>query len=143
MLQKPRKRDKFLFQKNELLVSISQGIIITLGVLLLYHYFMNHHSLALTRTIVFNTLIISNIFLTFTNRSFTESIFKTIKFKNSLAPFIIIISITFLALINFVPFLKNQFLLSNITAENFLFCFIIASVSVLWLEVYKALPKAI
>ena len=108
MLQKPRKRDKFLFQKNELLVSIFQGIIITLGVLLLYHYFMNHHSLALTRTIVFNTLILSNIFLTFTNRSFTESIFKTIKFKNSLAPFIIIISVSFLALINFVPFLQES-----------------------------------
>ena len=115
MSRKPRERDKALFQKTELWISIAQGIMITAGVLLLYHYFMNHYSLAVTRTIVFTTLIISNIFLTFTNRSFTENIFRTIKFKNSLALWIILISASFLILINFVPFVQDQFLLSNIT----------------------------
>ncbi len=141
MSRKPRERDKALFQKNELWISIAQGIMITAGVLLLYHYFMNHQSLAVTRTIVFTTLIISNIFLTFTNRSFTENIFRTIKFKNSLALWIILISASFLILINFVPFVQDQFLLSNITTADFFFCFIIAFVSVMWLEVYKTLLK--
>ena len=143
MSRKPRERDKALFQKTELWISIAQGIMITAGVLLLYHYFMNHYSLAVTRTIVFTTLIISNIFLTFTNRSFTENIFRTIKFKNSLALWIILISASFLILINFVPFVQDQFLLSNITTADFFFCFIIAFVSVMWLEVYKTFLKII
>ncbi|HXL58052.1 MAG TPA: cation-translocating P-type ATPase C-terminal domain-containing protein, partial [Chitinophagaceae bacterium] len=141
MSRKPLERDKALFQKNELWISIAQGIMIAAGVLLLYHYFMNHHSLTVTRTIVFRTLILSNIFLKFVNRSFTENIFKTITFKNSLAPLIIIISVSFLTLINFAPFVQEQFLLSDITTADFFFCFMTALVSVMWLEVYKVLLK--
>lgn len=141
MLRKPRERRKTLFQRNEMLLSILQGVVIAGGVLLLYHNFMHQHSLAVTRTIVFTTLILSNIFLTFTNRSFAESIFKTIRYKNPLAPFIIIISLSFLALINFVPLLQKQFLLTNISADQFLLCFCVAFASVMWFEVYKSFYK--
>jgi Ca2+-transporting ATPase len=141
MLRTPRDRNKALFQTGEIFLSILQGVIIAMGVLLLYYYFMYHHSLAVTRTVVFVTLIIGNIFLTFANRSFTESIFKTIRYKNSLASFIIIISLFFLALINFVPFLQSQFLLANISLKQFLICFIVAFVSVMWFEIYKMFYK--
>jgi P-type Ca2+ transporter type 2C len=70
----PRRRQRRLFKTDEFLISIFQGIIITSGILVLYYLFMrNGSSLKEVRTIVFTTLILSNIFLTFTNRSFKET----------------------------------------------------------------------
>lgn len=141
MLRKPRPQNKMLFAKNEIWLSIIQGLVITIGVLLLYYYFMERHSLSVTRTVVFTTLILSNIFLTFANRSFTDNIIKTIRYKNPLALPVILISLSFLALIYYVPFIQQQFLLTSIPSDDFYLCLIIAAVSVLWIELYKALVK--
>ena len=65
-----------LFTTEELLISIMQGIVIATGVLILYYFFMNNgHSIEEVRTIVFTTLILSNVFLTFADRSFTKTIY--------------------------------------------------------------------
>jgi len=133
----PRERTRSLFKNDELFITILQGLVIAASVLLIYYFFMQHYSLAITRTVVFTTLISSNIFLTFANRSFTETIFKTIYYKNALAPLIIIISILFLAAILFVPFLQNQFLLADITYSQFLFCLATAFICTMWFEGYK------
>ncbi len=138
MQQTPRERNGGLFTRNELLISIMQGIIIAAGAIILYYYFMNSSaSLQQTRTIVFTTLILSNIFLTFANRSFTKTIYYTSRYKNSLAPIILIISVFFLAALLFVPFVRNLFQLTNITLVQFWLCFGVALASVMWFEVFK------
>jgi len=135
----PRERTRSLFKNDELFITILQGLVIAAGVLVLYYFFMQHYSLATTRTAVFTTLIIANIFLTFVDRSFTETIFKTIYYKNVFASLIIIISILFLAIILFVPFFQEEFLLTDITPAQFLFCLVTAFISTMWFEGYKGL----
>lgn len=138
MQQFPRKRYAWLFSKKELMISILQGIMISAAVLSLYYYFMNTNaSLEQTRTIVFSVLILSNVFLTFANRSFKESIYRTSKYKNTLAPFIIIISAAFLLSIYFIPFIRNLFQLTSINSYQFLLCLIASFIGVMWFEVYK------
>lgn len=138
MRQTPRERSRGLFTKEELLISIVQGIIIAAGVLILYYYYMNNGiSLEQTRTIVFTTLILSNVFLTFANRSFTKTIYYTSRYKNNLAPFILIISASFLAALHFIPAVRNLFQLATITTGQFLLCFGVAFASVMWFEMYK------
>ncbi|HEX6182124.1 MAG TPA: cation-translocating P-type ATPase, partial [Chitinophagaceae bacterium] len=138
MEQLPRERSKGLFTREELLVSLVQGLIIAAGVLILYYYFMQAgNTLEQTRTIVFTTLILSNVFLTFVNRSFNRTIYYTSRYQNPLVPVILIISTLFLVALHFIPFVRELFRLSGITIAQFGLCFAIAFASVMWFEVYK------
>lgn len=138
MLRHPRSRTISLFSFDELLISIIQGLIITAGVMTLYNIFMKDHSLEETRTIVFTTLIFSNIFLTFAGRSFTETIYHTIRYKNNLAPVVLLVSGGFLAAIHLVPQVRDLFKLVPVSVHEFLLCAGVAFISVMWFEIYKA-----
>ncbi len=138
MLLKPRQINKGLFTKDELLISIVQGIIIAVGAMLLYYYFMQANvSIQVTRNIVFTSLILSNVFLTFTNRSFTKTLYYTSKYKNNLAAIILIVSVLFLLALHFVPFITELFQLGTITQFQFFICLAVSFASVMWFEVYK------
>jgi Ca2+-transporting ATPase len=141
MLQSPRKRSLSLFQQDELLISIIQGLLIATGVLWLYYFSMYLGDQPdETRTIVFTTLIISNIFLTFANRSFTENFTRTIHYKNSLAPWILLISVAFLAVLHLVSPIREIFGLTPLPAARLLLCIGVAFITVAWFEVYKTHP---
>ena len=138
MLQAPRERNGGIFTRGETLISVVQGIIIAAGAMILYYYFMKSGaSLEETRTIVFTTLILSNVFLTFANRSFTKTIYYTSRYKNSLAPVILIISAFFLVSLHFIPFVRNLFQLATITQGQFWLCFGVSLACVMWFEMYK------
>jgi Ca2+-transporting ATPase len=137
----PRKRSVTLFEQDELWISIVQGLIITTGILLLYNLTMNSGaSLEHTRTMVFTTFIISNIFLTFTNRSFTQNIFKTIRYKNRLAPLILLASALFLTVILVVSPIQTIFGLTPLSFTEFLRCTGLSFMAVIWFEIYKSHP---
>ncbi|MFZ4680781.1 MAG: cation-translocating P-type ATPase, partial [Flavobacterium sp.] len=94
MLQKPRPLTTTFFNLKEITISIIQGLVITLGLLFMYNYCVDEgFTEKYTRTTVFLTLIISNIFLTLENRSFYYSVFTTIRYKNNLVLMIIGITI--------------------------------------------------
>lgn len=143
MYQPPRNRALGLFAKDELLLSIVQGIIIASCILSLYYFFMmKDAAIEEVRTIVFTTLILSNMFLTFTNRSFTRTIAYTIRYRNNLSPFVVIISVAFIAVLFYVPAVKELFRLSNINLRIFLLCLAVSLVSTMWFEIYKSIiPK--
>ena len=136
--QNPQERNNGLFSREELVISIVQGIVIAAGTLFLYYYFMSSGaSIEQTRNIVFTTLILSNVFLTFVNRSFIDTIIYTSRYQNSLVPFILVISTFFLIILHLVPFIQSLFMLSAISSGQFLLCFGVALISVMWIEVYK------
>ncbi|MBI3720451.1 MAG: cation-translocating P-type ATPase [Sphingobacteriales bacterium] len=138
MQLKPRDRSKGFFFGNELLVSIVQGIVIAAGILVLYYFYMSYNfTLEETRTVVFTALVISNIFLTFTNRSFTENFTKTIFYKNTLALPVVVISILFISVIHFIPAVTQLFGMTVINIYDFLICLATAFAIVMWFEVYK------
>ena len=90
------------------------------------------------RTIVFSMLLISNFFLTFSNRSTTETIVRTIRYPNNLAPLVWIISIIVLLILHYVAPVRDIFQLASISSTQFIFCLAMGMVSVLWVEIYKA-----
>ena len=138
MTNEPRPRTQNIFSGKELRISILQGIVISTGVLSLYFYFMHEqYSLGYVRTVVFTTLMLSNIFLTFCNRSFTESINKTLHYRNSLAPWVFLISSGFLIAINIVPVLQDLFQLATLSFLHYFICLIVSLLSVGWIEFSK------
>jgi P-type Ca2+ transporter type 2C len=138
MRQRPRQVTAGIFSREELLIAIIQGVIIAIGALGLYYYFMNTGaSIEQTRSIVFTGLILSNLFLTFANRSFTRTVYFTSHYKNNLAVAILVVSAIFLIMLHFIPSVQNMFQLGRISLLQFSICFATAFVSVSWFEIYK------
>ncbi|GAA4745823.1 cation-translocating P-type ATPase [Flavisolibacter ginsenosidimutans] len=143
MLQPPRRRNEGWFARDELFISISQGLIIALGILLLYYFYSaTGASITEVRTVVFITLILCNIFLTYANRSFEQTILKTIRYKNNLALPTMVLSICFLLLLLFAPFAQGFFGMTNLPPLRFFVCLFTALLCVGWFELYKANLKS-
>lgn len=135
----PRKKDAGFFDREEIGISVVQGLVIAFGVLLLFFlYAREGASQAEVRTIVFTTLVFSNVFLTFTNRSFTETILHTFRYRNGLTLPVLLLSFLFLASLHLVPFVQGIFGLAPIAPITFFVCFFTAVFTVGWFEWYKA-----
>lgn len=141
MQKKPRKRDIGLFSTSELWVSILQGLMITTATLGLLHHYSGHHSLEEARAMVFTTLLISNIFLTFTNRSFSEPLYRTITYRNRLVPFVLGTSMMLLLLIHLVPEIRSLFGMATLDIKEILICLSTGFAAVIWIEFFKLSGK--
>lgn len=134
----PRKITTSFFEWHELRTSIVQGLAITAFLLGLYLVVVhNGGSETLTRTYVFTTLILANIFLTLVNRSSNESILTSIRKKNKLMSLITTVSLVFAGLILYVPAFQGIFEVQGLTALQLLVCLGTAFASVIWIEGYK------
>ncbi|RAJ09094.1 Ca2+-transporting ATPase [Arenibacter echinorum] len=143
MIQKPRPFTTTFFKFKELITSIIQGLVITLGSLSVYQYaVLESHNESVTRTMVFMVLISSNIFLTLVNRSFYYSIWTTLKYKNNLVPLIIGITLILSALLLFVPPLTSFFQFETLTFKQLGIAVMAGMMSVLWYEIVKGIKRA-
>jgi len=142
MNRPPRLRRSNIITGRELGISLSQGAFIALGILLLYHYYMmKEYPLPYVRTMVFFTLVTANIFLTLVNRSFQESILRTVRYHNRLAPIALSASLVFLGSLAFIPLMREAFGLLPMRATDYAVATGVGMVSALWLEVYKGLSR--
>lgn len=133
-----RDRKSRMFPANELMITVFQGLVIAATILGLYYFTMEAHtSLEETRTLVFTTLLIANVFLTFANRSFTEHFFITVRYKNSLVPWVLLSSVAFIVIIHAISPVRNIFGLTTLSWSDFVLCTLLAFVSVAWFEFYK------
>jgi Ca2+-transporting ATPase len=138
MSEKPRPFAASFFNVKELMTSIVQGVMITVGVLIAYQYAVHQgYNESITRTMVFLTLMSANIMLTFVNRSFHYSVFTTIKYKNNLVPIVIGITILITALLLFVRPLTLFFNFESLSALQIFTSIGIGFLSVLWYEFVK------
>lgn len=127
---------------RQLSLSIIQGLFITAGCLGAGYYFMQTGENEKTvRTVVFITLLFSNILLTLANRSFRYSIRQTILYKNNLMYLILSITTIFIFLILNVPYLRGVFNLEMISLNQILLTFFVALIAVGWIEVWKLIRK--
>lgn len=138
MIQKPRIFTTTFFNWRELTTSIVQGLMITVGTLLVYQYAVYHgFNEHVTRTMVFTTLIASNIFLTLVNRSFHYSIFTTMKYKNNLVLLIIGITVLISGVIVYVEPMTGFFDFEPLTLSQLSTSILAGFLFVLWFEAVK------
>jgi Ca2+-transporting ATPase len=138
MFKKPRPFSTTFFNYKELTTSIVQGLAITIGALTAYQYTISlGFSENTIRTIVFMVLIVANIFLTLVNRSFYYSIFTTLKYKNTLVPLIIGLTILLSLFLLYVPTLTNFFEFSRLSIPQLGIAVFFGTTSVLWFELVK------
>ncbi len=138
MNRKPRPFSKTFFNGRELMTSITQGLMITFGALMIYSYAVaSGYSESLTRTMVFTMLMAANICLTLVNRSFYYSIIVTLRYNNFTVPLIIGISVFITLLLIYVRPLSLFFGFEELNTTQLLICAIAGLLFVLWYEAVK------
>ena len=142
MSRPPENYSNNFFSRNELIGSTVQGLVIALGVLMLYQVMVYNGSDEKTvRTMVFSTLIISNILLTLVNRSFHAYFIETIQYKNNLMRGMLLLTLSLLVLMLTIPFIRSFYEFTNIGLSEILLCLAFGSVSVLWYELFKWIKR--
>ncbi len=144
MQRPPRKLIATFLSGKQLQTSIVQGLIITAGCLGIGYYFMQHDAdVATVRTIIFITLLFSNIFLTLVNRSFKYSVATTFRYKNYMVTIVILITLAFIFSLLFIPFIRALFLLQTISLSSLITCLVGAFISTMWIELFKHKSKQV
>ena len=142
MSQKPRPFTTTFFNLKEILISIIQGLVITLGLLFIYQYCVRENCTeSVTRATIFLTLIASNIFLTLANRSFYYSIFTTLRYQNNLVLIIIGITVLITSLLLLVPVFSTFFMFGTVSTSQIGMSVLVGFVSVMWVEIFKAFKR--
>lgn len=142
MTAKPRKTTYSFLTFRQLFLSIVQGLAITVGCLITgYHYLQAGYDHEAVRTVIFITLLFSNIFLTQLNRSFEFSVFQTLRYRNALVPLVILVTLIFIVCMLFVPAVRNLFSLTMISTAMLFTCIGVAAVSTFWVEIVKLIYR--
>ncbi len=138
MERSPRRLDRTFLSWVELRTSLLQGLVITAGTLLSYRYGV-YLGLGedLTRTLVFTTLVVANIALTLVNRSFEQSVWHTLRYRNPLLGTILLATVLLLPLMLYVPMLRDFFRLASPDLQHAAVAVALGLLSVLWYEGVK------
>lgn len=142
MHRPPRALSDTFLNWRELMISIIQGLVITAGILWMYQHSVSlGNDEAKTRSLVFSTLIFANILLSLVNRSFYYSIFESFKNRNFLLTGISAVVLVLLLCILYVKPVSGFFSVSPLEAKELGMTLIVATISVLWFEVYKLMKR--
>ena len=138
MNRPPKGINERFFGGKKILFSCLQGagiLIMTLAV-----YIIGLHlgyEAKEVRAMAFTTLIVSNISVILTNRSWTDNIFKIIATPNRAVLWVTGGAIFFLALILNIPFFQDLFQFHKLSLVNIVICSFAGFITIVWFEIYK------
>jgi len=121
-------------------LSLLQGVGVFLVVLAVYSValFRGHGELE-ARALSFTILIIANLGLIFTNRSWSRTILATLRSPNAALWWVLSGALVFLSLVLYVPFLRDLFRFAPLSAGALVICLAAGAASILWFEGFKVL----
>jgi len=142
MNRPPRDPKDPLFNSRLILTGLMQGFVV-LGVVYAIYAVTLHRGMGEkeARALTFTTLIIANLGLILTNRSFSRIIVKTLFDKNPAVWWVVGATLAFLGAVLYVPFLRNLFNLSYLHANDLALCFGAGLTSIVWFEAVKLLRR--
>jgi Ca2+-transporting ATPase len=142
MTQPPRQLTTTFLQWRELSISIVQGLVITGGTIGLYQYAVaNGYNEVLTRSMVFTALVVANIFLTLTDRSFYYSIFTAMRYRNNLMVIALSVTIALLVALLYIPVINTFFGFVPLSVMHIGIAAAVGFVSVIWFELFKLIRR--
>lgn len=143
MKRPPRRADSPLFSRKLVGLSLLQGLsvlAIVLTVFCLAQYL--GRDLAESRAFTFTTLVIANLTLIFSNRSWTQTLFATLRRRNDALWWVTGSTLGVLALVLYVPALRNLFNFAIMHPSDLGICFIAGFLGILWFEGLKAIKSS-
>ena len=138
MKRPPRNLREPLFDARTVTYSILQGtsvLCIVLAVFLTAMY--RGQGEADARTLSFTTLIIANLGLILTNRSWSRVILSTLRTPNAALWWVLGGALFFLGMVLYVPFMQRLFHFQMLHPVDLVICLLAGIISVLWFEGLK------
>jgi P-type Ca2+ transporter type 2C len=138
MQQPPRRVTDTFLAGPELLRSILQGLGIAGAVLGVYYSTMQTgESVEVVRTLVFATLVFSNMLLTLVNRSFRQSVFQTLRTPNRILWLMLGLTMALLLITLLIAPAQQLFRFAPVPVASLAWCMLAAMLGVGWIEGYK------
>ncbi len=138
MQRPPRPIGEQIFNRRVLKFSLVQGVIVLGMVLIAFglgHYF--GYTGTRIRALTFTALVLGNLGLIFTNRSWSKNVIRNLVEPNPALWWIISGALAFLALVLYVPLLRGLFHFSALSLIDIGICLIIGICSVICFEIVK------
>jgi len=121
-------------------MSTLQGLSVLLVVFLVFTTARYHGESEMTaRTLAFTILVIGNLMLILTNRSWTLPIISTLRIANRALGWVVLGATAMLVLVIYVPFLQTLFRFSPLHLRDVAICIAGGIASLLWFEGWKLL----
>jgi P-type Ca2+ transporter type 2C len=138
MNRPPRKLDEPLFGRTMILTGLIQGLGVLAVVFSVYAFcLIQNLGEEEARMISFTTLVLCNLGLIFTNRSWDHSILASLRIPNKALWWIAVFALGFLTLVLTVPFLRNLFDFAPLHRWEMVLIGVAATVSILIAESVK------
>ncbi len=138
MKRPPRDPQEPLFGRWMILLSLLQGLgilVVILAVFLIALHLGQGEEEA--RALTFTALIIANLSLILTNRSWSQTILASLRTPNKALWWIIAGAVAFLGAVLYVPGLRNLFQFGRLHWDDLLICLIAGMLSIAWFEILK------
>ncbi len=141
MNRPPRKLNEPLFGRSMILTGLIQGLGVLAVVFAVYAFCLTQGlGEAEARMISFTCMVIANLGLIFTNRSWTHSILATLRIPNKALWWISGFAVVFLALVLAVPFLRDLFSFAPLHRWEAVLIIAAVTISILIAESVKTKP---
>jgi Ca2+-transporting ATPase len=138
MNRPPRNPKEPLFSRKTLAVSMLQGLSVLFIVLAVYGIALYRgQGESEARALTFTTLIIANLGLILTNRSWSRTILSTLRSPNAALWWVLGGAAVFLGLVLYLPVLRSLFRFSILHPIDLAICLAAGVVSILWFEGLK------
>jgi Ca2+-transporting ATPase len=143
MKRRPRQKDEGLFTRRNLALSLLQGVVV-LGVVLVVYITALARGLGETevRTLTFTTIVIANLCLILTNRSWADTIFTSLRTQNNALIWVFSGTIICLFLVLYIPVLRELFRFGSVPLLDIVMCAGAGIMSIVWFECFKYWNKS-
>jgi Ca2+-transporting ATPase len=140
MMRKPRRKEERLFDSQTLALSALRGFVLLAVVAAIYYSALSGGgSENWARAMAFTTLVLGNLALILSSRSQTETIIESIRLENKALWIVVGVTLFFLGLVLYVPFLEALFKIASLDAKQLAVCVLAALVSLSVFELVKLL----
>lgn len=142
MLRPPRRRDEALLSRDIIAVSLAQGFsALTITAAMFWMALTLERPADEARAFAFITLIMGNVALILTNRSWSDSFLSVFHSHNQALGWVTGGAVVFVGLILYFPFLRDIFRFAELHMEDLLICLAVWAISLLWFEMLKKLRR--
>ncbi|HWR58605.1 MAG TPA: cation-translocating P-type ATPase, partial [Thermodesulfovibrionales bacterium] len=138
----PRSLKESLFDKKTIAYSVLQGLVVLAVVLSVFVIAIERgHGELDARALSFTTLIIANLGLILTNRSWSHVILTTLSTPNPALWWVVGGALVLLGTVLYVPFLQDLFRFDRLHPFDLAICLFAGIVSILWFEGLKMIRR--
>ncbi|MEO5922991.1 MAG: cation-translocating P-type ATPase [Bryobacteraceae bacterium] len=142
MQRPPRSAKERLFNKRMATMSLLQGFGVLAILLVIFGLALRRgQGEQDARALTFTSLVIANLALIVTNRSWSRNIFEILRTPNPAMWWVVGCATVFLGLALYVPFLKSLFHLSTLHLNDVGLCLGVGVACIAWFETLKAIQR--